>query len=334
MAKRRQGGHLHRHRIDTHHHIYPPKYFAEEPDLIAAAAPGFKARLAAWTPQEALDIMDHNGIATAVTSISAPGIWFGNAEQTRRIARECNEFAAQMARDHKGRFGLFAVLPIPDIDGCMKEIEFIFDVLKADGIGLVTSFGTRWPGDPTFTPIFDELNRRRAVVYFHPTVPDCCTGLIPGINPGMVEFPFDTVRAIISLLFSGTFSRCGNIRWIFSHAGGVLTSLAPRIAMQAARRPDLAPLVPRGAMHEFGKLYYDIVSAAHPLPFNAIREIAGISHLLYGSDYPFWEPKVTSDNIAKLNLSPEDLCAIERGNALRLLPGLQPEELAARVTTG
>jgi predicted TIM-barrel fold metal-dependent hydrolase len=150
----------------------------------------------------------------------------------------------------------------------------------------------------------------------------------------MVEFPFDTVRAIISLLFSGTFSRCGNIRWIFSHAGGVLTSLAPRIAMQAARRPDLAPLVPRGAMHEFGKLYYDIVSAAHPLPFNAIREIAGISHLLYGSDYPFWEPKVTSDNIAKLNLSPEDLCAIERGNALRLLPGLQPEELAARVTTG
>ena len=100
--------------------------------------------------------------------------------------------------------------------------------------------------------------------------------------------------------------------------------------MQAARRPDLAPFAPQGAMHEFGKLYYDIVSAAHPLPFTAIREIAGISHLLYGSDYPFWEPKVTSGNLAKLNLSPDDLRAIERDNALRLLPGLQPQQLAAR----
>ena len=127
--------------------------------------------------------MDRDGIATAVTSISAPGIWFGNPEQTRRIARECNEFAAQMARDHTGRFGLFAVLPIPDIDGCMKEIEFAFDVLKADGIGLVTSFGTRWPGDPAIAPVFDELNRRKAVVYFHPTVPDCCTGLYARHQP-------------------------------------------------------------------------------------------------------------------------------------------------------
>ena len=85
-------------------------------------------------------------------------------------------------------------------------------MLKADGIGLVTSFGTRWPGDPAIAPVFDELNRRKAVVYFHPTVPDCCTGLMPGINPGMVEFPFDTVRAIVSLLFSGTFARCPNVR--------------------------------------------------------------------------------------------------------------------------
>lgn len=321
---------MHLHRIDTHHHIYPPKYFAEEPDLVAAAAPGFRSRLATWTPSEAIDIMDRDGVATAVTSISAPGIWFGNHEQTRRIARECNEFAARMSRDHKGRFGLFAVLPIPDIEGCLREIEFVFDVLKADGVGLVTNFAQQWPGDPAFAPVFDELNRRSAVVYFHPTVPDCCTGLLPGINPGMVEFPFDTVRAIVSLLFSGTFTRCPNVRWIFSHAGGALTSLAPRIAMQAARRPDLAPLVPQGAMHEFGKLYYDIVSAAHPLPFNAIREIAGVSHLLYGSDYPFWEPKVTSDNLAKLSLDPSDLRAIERDNALRLLPGLQPEALAAR----
>jgi predicted TIM-barrel fold metal-dependent hydrolase len=314
---------LHPHRIDTHHHILPPKYFAEERErVLAAAAAGSWPVMRQWTPQMAVDVMDRDGVATAVTSISAPGIWFGDPAQTRRLARECNDYAAGMGRDHNGRFGLFAVLPIPDIDGCLREIEYVFDVLKADGIGLVTSFSNKSPGDPAFAPVFDELNRRKAVVYFHPTVPDCCTGLVPGIGGAMVEFPFDTTRAIISLLFGGTFARCPDIRFIFSHAGGTLPALAPRIAMQAARRKDLAAHAPHGAMHEFRKLYYDIVSAADPLPFNAIRAIAGTAHLLYGSDFPFWDPHVTSDYLAKLDLTAAELRAIERDNALGLLPGL------------
>ncbi len=321
---------MHPHRIDTHHHILPPKYLSEERERIFASAPSYEGTMQAWTPSVALDIMDRDGVATAVTSISAPGIWFGDRNKTRKLARDCNDYAAQMARDHKGRFGVFAVLPFPDVDGCLREIEYALDTLKVDGMGLMTSFGDQWPGDTAFAPVWDELNRRKAVVYFHPMCPGCCTDLLPGIAPAMMEFPFDTTRAIASLLFSGTFSRCPDIRFIFSHGGGTLVALAPRMAAIAERRPHLSDKLPNGAMHEFGRLYYDLVNAADPMVFESIRKIAGIPHLLYGSDFPFWDPAVTTNNIAKLNLSPADLRAIERDNALRLLPNLPIEVPSVR----
>jgi 6-methylsalicylate decarboxylase len=310
------------HRIDTHHHIFPPRYLAKERERIVGVAPTYAKEMLEWTPQASLDVMDAGGIATAVTSISTPGVWFGDAKASRQLARDCNDYAAQIARDHKGRFGVFAALPLPDVDGSLREIEYAFDVLKADGIGLVTSYGDKWPGEPAFAPVFDELDRRRAVVYFHPTAPHCCTDLMPGVPPAALEFVFDTTRAIISLLYSGTFLRCANLRFIFSHAGGTLPMIAHRISNQTKRRKDYAEKFPSGVMHEFQKLYYDIVSAAHPVPFEAIRQIAGISHLLYGSDFPFWHPDVTAAGLAGLKLSADDLRAIERDNALALLPSL------------
>jgi 6-methylsalicylate decarboxylase len=217
---------------------------------------------------------------------------------------------------------VFAALPLPDVDGSLGEIEYAFSVLKVDGIGLLTSYGDKWPGDPAFAPVFHELNRRRAVVYFHPTVADCCTNLMPGVPPAALEFVFDTTRAIISLLYNGVFSRFPDIRFIFSHAGGTLPMVAPRIVGQTRNRPDLQPKMPNGVMHELKRLYYDVVSATHPLQFNAIRDICGIQHLLYGSDYPFWHPQVTVDGLAALNLAATDRRAIERDNALTLLPKL------------
>ncbi len=321
-----QQGHAHNtaapFRIDTHHHILPPRYLEKERDRIVGVAPHFAKQMTEWTPQVSLDAMDAAGVQTAVTSISAPGIWFGDAAASRALARDCNDYAARLAQDHKGRFGVFAALPLPDVDGSLREIEYAYSSLKVDGIGLLTSYGDKWPGDPAFMPVFHELNRRRAVVYFHPTVADCCTNLMPDVPPAALEFVFDTTRAIISLLYNGVFSRYPNIRFIFSHAGGTLPMVAPRIVGQTRKREDLQPKMPNGVMHELKRHYYDVVSATHPLQFNAIRDICGIEHLLYGSDYPFWRPQVTTDGLAALNLDPVDLRAIERDNALTLLPRL------------
>jgi predicted TIM-barrel fold metal-dependent hydrolase len=265
--------------------------------------------------------MDEGGIAASVASISAPGVWFGDAAKARRLARICNEYAARMAGDHKGRFGIFAALPVPDVDGSLAEIEYAYGALGVDGIGLLTNFGGMWPGDPRVAPVFDELNRRKAVVYFHPTAPDCCVNLLPGVPEPLVEFAFDTTRAIVSLLFSGTLARCPDIRFIFSHGGGTLPMLAGRIAAVAASLPQAA-LYPGGMMQEFKKLFYDVVSVFDPVGFTALHQLAGAAHMLFGSDYPFWGTDANVAALSRQTLSAADRQAIERANALTLFPRL------------
>ena len=310
------------HRIDTHHHIVPPKYFAAEREKILGAAIGRDQGVIDWTPARALEAMDSGGVATAVTSISAPGAWFGKVQDSRRITRDCNEYAAGMTRDYKGRFGVFATLALPDIEGSLREIEYAFDVLKVDGIGLVTNYDAIWPGDARFAPIWDELNRRKAVVYFHPTCAACCQNLIPQVTMAVVEFAFDTTRAIVSLLFSGTFARCPDIRFIFSHGGGTLPMLFGRIAATARNRSDLASVAPNGVMHEIKKLYLDTVSVFDPVSFNALKQMTPLSQLLFGTDYPYWTTDVNVSALAAQTLTPAELRAIERDNALALLPQL------------
>jgi 6-methylsalicylate decarboxylase len=312
------------HRIDTHHHIFPTRYMEKERERVLGVAHRLAPQILGWTPAAAVEGLDRAGIATAVTSISAPGVWFGDARAARSLSRDCNEYAARMALDHKGRFGVFAALPLPDVDGSLAEIEHAFDQLRADGVGLMTSYGDVWPGDERLAPVFDELNRRKAVVYFHPTAASACTNLLPGIPAATIEFPFDTTRAIASLLFGGSLSRCPDIRFIFSHAGGALPMLAHRIAGLMRVRPDLLEKLPKGVVHEFTKLHYDVCSATAPIPFNAIRQLAGISQLLYGTDFPYWPSETTGAGLAQLGLDASELRAIERDNALRLLPGLAP----------
>jgi 6-methylsalicylate decarboxylase len=309
------------HRIDTHHHILPTGYMAEERERILGVSHRLAPQLLAWSPAKAVEAMDAAGIATSITSISAPGVWFGDAAKARRLARVCNEYAAQMARDHKGRFGVFAALPLPDVDGSLAEIAYAYDTLGLDGIGLLTNFDDKWPGDPAVAPVFDELNRRKAVVYFHPTAAACFANLLPGIHAPVVEFAFDTTRAIVSLLFNGTFARCPDIRFIFSHGGGTLPMLAGRIAAVARSMPQSAQY-PNGIMPEFKKLFYDVVSVFDPIGFNALRQMAGIERLLLGSDYPYWSTDVNVAALAKQELSPAELRAIERDNAVALFPRL------------
>jgi predicted TIM-barrel fold metal-dependent hydrolase len=308
-------------RIDTHHHIYPPKYLADAGEHIARATHVHFPRISAWTPSQSLDAMDRDGIATSIVSIS-PSLWFGDIVATRKIAREWNEYAATLARDHAGRFAVFATLPLPDVDAALREIDHALDTLGAVGFGLVTNYGDKWPGDPAFAPVFDALNRRRAVVYFHPTESPAFENILPDVPSPMIEFPFDTTRAIVSLLFGGTFSRCADIRYIFSHGGGALPMLAARIAGIAKNRQDLSARVPNGVIGELKKLYYDIAGINHAIPFNAIRELVGTSQLLFGTDYPFWSPQVAVAVLTDLGVAPADRERIERHNALGLMPAL------------
>jgi predicted TIM-barrel fold metal-dependent hydrolase len=307
--------------IDVHHHILPPVYLAEARDRLIAQQQGYlPARILQWSPQNALAEMDQNGAATSIVSISTPGIWFGDAQSARTLARKCNEYAAQLVNDYPGRFGFFASAPLPDIEGSLKEIAYALDVLKADGIILMTSYGDKWPGDSAYAPVFDELNRRKAVVYFHPTAPICCRNLIPNVPAVFTEVPQDTTRAVTSLLFSGSFARLRDIRFIFSHAGGTLPMLAGRVSYYSAQMKNLVDKIPNGIEFELKRLYYDIASAANPASMAALMKLVPTSQILFGSDYPFVSIAETAGGMTRVGLSTVDLRAIGRDNALALLP--------------
>jgi len=305
-------------RIDVHHHFFPPAW------LDRKHPPGFPTPAQReWSPARVLELMDQSGIATALCSLAPWGTSYVGAADAARVARACNDYAAAMIRDHPGRFGLFAAMPLPDIEASLKEIAYALDTLHADGIGLMTSYGDKWPGDPLFGPVFEELNRRGAVVYFHPTHANCCGNLIPGVNPGLVEWPFDTARAIVSLLYSGSLLRYPNIKFIFSHAGGALPALSGRIANFVARDPNAAKYAPNGAVAELVKLHYDTANATAAPAMAALMAMAPISQIVFGSDYPYFTLEENVAGLGKITLSDADRQAINRGNTARLLPKYQ-----------
>jgi 6-methylsalicylate decarboxylase len=265
--------------------------------------------------------MDKNGVATAISSIVQPGIWFGDAAESRNLARYCNDYGAQLAQDHPGRFGLFACLPLPDIESSLREIEYVFDTLKADGIGLLTQHDGKYLGDSAFAPVYEELNRRRAIVYVHPTQPVCCTGLVKGVTVSTIEYATDSTRTIASLLFSGTAARFPEIRFIFSHGGGTVPFLLGRFERLADERKDA--YLPHGVAPELRKFYYEVAQANHPGALDALLRLVPISNVLFGSDYPLRPVSEAVDGVAKYSFSSAQRRAIERENAVRLFPRLR-----------
>jgi predicted TIM-barrel fold metal-dependent hydrolase len=301
------------HRIDVHHHIVSP-LFVEE----------MRARLQPptlnWTPERSLEDMDRAAVATAITSVTTPGVWIGDDEQGRRLARDSNDYAAKLAADHPGRFGTFVAVPLPHIEASLREIEYGLDELKADGVALFTSYRDKWLGDPAFEPVMAELDRRGAVAFTHPEAPVCCRGLLPGVHEYMLEYGFDTTRAITNLLFSGTARRYPRIRWIFSHGGGTTPFLAERLMRAPGMNKALAPQVPDGVLAELQRFHYDVAQIAHPAALAALTRLVPISQILWGTDFPFrfgWE---YVKGLAEFSFAEDDLRAIERENALRLLP--------------
>lgn len=273
-----------------------------------------------WSPAKSLEDMNAGGVATAVTSITAPALRFLRPRWARKVARMCNDYTGQLVADSSGRFGMFAVMPMPDIDGTLAEIAHALDVLKADGIGLLTNYGTRWLGDPVFAPVLDELNRRQAVVFIHPATATCCENLIPDVPASVIEWEADTARAVASLVFSGTSTRCPDIRMIFSHGGGTVPLLAERFTRLRAANPELVARVPNGVTHELERFHYDTAQSAHQSALAALLALVSPSQVLFGSDFPYRTSAEHATALGAYGFEAADLAAIERGNALRLMP--------------
>jgi 6-methylsalicylate decarboxylase len=314
------------HRIDVHHHFVPQIY---KDALIALGSacpsPGFQPPIANWTEQGSLDQMDQAGIATSMISVTTPGIHFGNDAAARKLARQCNDAGAKMVQDRPQRFGLFAALPLPDIDASLKEIAYALDQLKADGIGVYTDYetdGVKFLGDPAFAPILEELNRRKAIVFVHPTSCPCCTNLQPDIADAIIEYGTDTTRTIASLVFGGAAARYPHIRYIFCHAGGTMPYLIQRFIDFSGRdKAAMQAAMPNGMMHELTRFYYDLAPTAHPGPVSALRNIIPNAQILFGTDYPYGFGCLDQVNrIAASGFSATELAAIDRTNALKLLP--------------
>jgi predicted TIM-barrel fold metal-dependent hydrolase len=301
-------------RIDVHHHIVPPAH--------AETLAKHKSGNSKWSVSQSLDDMDKAGVTTSITSILNPGVWFGQAdEEARKLARACNEYAKKLEGDYPGRFRSFAVIPLPDTEGSLREVEYALDVLKAEGIALWTQYSGKYLGEPAFLPVFEELNRRKAVVYTHPTVPDCCASLVKGVGVSSLEYNHDTTRTIASLVFGegNTARRCPDIKFIWSHAGGTLPFLTSRMEQVAQRRGGEFP---NGAAAEFKKFYYEVAQGNTPAMLDGLFHMVPVSQVMFGSDFPFREAKEASDGLANYKLGDADRRAIDYENAQRIMPRL------------
>ena len=303
------------HRIDVHHHIVPPSWYEAIRKAKLDNPP-----MANWSPAKSIEDMDAAGIATSITSPTTPQVGFLPPADAARVARESNEWARKLATDHPGRFGVFAMLPMPHIDECLKEIAYVFDTLKADGIGMMTNYGDKWLGYAEFAPVFEELNRRKALVYTHPTGANCCVNLVKGVSDAAVEYGADTTRTITNLIFSGASARYKDVNFIFSHGGGVITSVAERLRIQMVTTPPYKGQFTREMVdHELMRFYYDTAQVSNEVTIQALAKLVPVSQIVFGTDYPY---RTGAEHVAGLSarFDSEDLAAIDRGNALRILP--------------
>jgi len=310
-------------RIDVHHHILPPNFVSALNSLSIPWTGG--PEVPSWSLQQAHDMMGAMGIDAAVASPSPGVYWGGDTAFAVKLARETNEFVADVVRDDPEHFGGFATVPLPDVDASLEELEYAYDTLGLEGVVLYTSQGDRYLGDRSYDPFFEELDRRKAIVFIHPTtIPPGADATGLTIPFGVAEFTFDTTRAVMNMLYSGTLERYPSIRYIVSHAGGTIPYLAWRIA-GASYLPELRDRAPKNdGLALLQELYYDTALSTSEFVFGALKEFVPMSQVLFGSDFPYIGPAVLQAERYGLEnskvLDDAARAAIDRGNALTLFP--------------
>ena len=296
-------------RIDVHGHFMSPIMI----ETIGAKELG---NFASWSAARHLDTMDENGVATALISIPP----HYDPALVDRVARPTNDFGARVVSDHPGRFGLMAFLPMPHVDATLREIEYAFDTLKVDGVAMYTNYGDKWLGNPAFNPVFEELNRRHAVVFTHPISANCCKSLMPDVGDTTIEWQTDTTRAIANMLFSGATTRYPNVRMMFSHGGGTMPYLVERFNA-AATTAKYKEYFPQGFAGAAAKLFFDTAWTSNAVAMGALRKVVPLSQIMFGTDYP---ARTVTDHVKGLQecgvFNARELRLVERENALALFP--------------
>ncbi|MEW6554255.1 MAG: amidohydrolase family protein [Actinomycetota bacterium] len=311
-------------KIDIHHHIAPGEYVS------ALAARGITESggrpFPRWDLEENLAFMDRHGIGTAMLSVSAPGVFFGDPGLAKELARLSNDFLARLIREHPHRFGGFAVLPLPDVEASLAELAYAVDELGLDGVGLLSSVDGRYMGDPAYDALWDELERRQAVVFMHPHAPEEDVPAGMRLPSSLIEFVFETTRAVAALLFSGTLERCPGVRLILPHAGGTVPYIALRLCL-GQFWPGLQEQVPQGVLPYLQRLYYDTALAAAPFALRSLQELVDNAHIVFGSDYPFAPELATVATIGGLEgydgFDAGMLAEVYEDNARALFPRLR-----------
>lgn len=317
-----------RRKIDVHAHFLPPVYRKALSDAgLSRLDGGFP--VPQWSAPAAIETMNRLGVQAAVLSVSSPCMHFLDGMAAQRLARSVNEDAAKLVLAHPGRFGAFASLPLPNVQGSVEELSYALDVLRLDGVIMETNARGVYLGDERLDPIFAALSERHASLLIHPTSPACCEHVAFGRPAPMIEFHFDTTRAIVNLIFSRTLVRYPGMNVIVPHGGAALPILVPRLAM-FAEMPILESKPDNGEslLDELKQLHFDMAASAHPAQFAALRAWVATSQILFGTDWPFTPEAAivrNIDNFARLNLTAEERHAIEYGNASRLFPRLSDQ---------
>jgi predicted TIM-barrel fold metal-dependent hydrolase len=310
-------------RIDIHHHLLPPFYI--EAQKAAGMTGSAYGAFPAWSAERSLAVMDRHGIATAMLSFTAPGIWFGDPVRTVALARRCNDTLAELAAAHPGRFGAFAMLPLPDVEASLRETERALDVLGLDGVTLLTQVADRYVGHADYQPVYAELARRQAVAFVHPTYPPKSAERDWFVPRSIIDYPLETTRTISYLLFTGTLERLPGIRFILSHAGGAMPFLAHRLALFDTLTPWIERY-PKGARHYLRRLWYDTTLSTDPVQLAALQALADPARILFGSDFPYVPDAVVAAESERLDAYPgfdaRTRPMVERANALALFPRL------------
>lgn len=303
-------------RIDVHRHVSPPFY---RDRIKGVYQKPFPPPLAGWTPDTCLADMDGAGIQRGILSMPArPGMFFGDVAASRKFCRECNEYMAELRRTHPGRFGFFAALPLPDIDGSLTELAYALDTLRADGVGAWTNYGPKYLGDPFFAPLWSELDRRKAIVFTHPTDAPCCANPVPqAMGETVIEFAADTTRTIGSIVFTGTSVRFPNIKFIFSHGGGSMPFVIDRFHNQAAD-PKTAALLPHGVDYELRRFFYDTAFVSSRPAMAALTKLVPTRQIVLGTDHPYNAAATTVNELTVCGVPPNEIAAIERESAIGL----------------